>query len=140
VASRRAVLAEVCTFALGARSARGGRFLVPPRRRTRFRILLRAAAMCAMLGASACEQRRDNREVPPVNRPAIEKVLEQHSQALMQRAGVVGVYQSAREDGTPAITVMVLDSTVAATIPRQLQGYPVEIEISGPIRPLEGGR
>ena len=140
MASRRAVLAEVCTFALGARSARGGRFFVAPRRRTPFRILLRAAAMCAMLGGNACEQRRDNREVPPVNRPAIEKVLEQHSQALMQRAGVVGVYQSAREDGTPAITVMVLDSTVAATIPRQLQGYPVEIEISGPIRPLEGGR
>lgn len=73
-------------------------------------------------------------------RAAIEKVLEQHTAELMQRAGVVGVYQSARDDGTPSITVMVLDSTVVSSIPRELEGYPVEVEVSGPIRPLDGGR
>lgn len=75
-----------------------------------------------------------------MNRPAIEKVLEQHSGALMQRAGVVGVYQSAREDGTPTITVMVLDSTVVGSIPREVEGYPVEVEVSGPVRPFDAGR
>jgi hypothetical protein len=73
-------------------------------------------------------------------RPAIDKVLEQHAPELMRLAGVVGVYQSARDDGSPAITVMVLDSTVVSSIPRELDGYPVEVEVSGPIRPLEGGR
>ena len=73
-------------------------------------------------------------------RPDIDKVLEQRSPELMRQAGVVGVYQSAREDGSPAITVMVLDSTVVHTIPHELDGYPVEVEVSGPIRPLDGGR
>lgn len=73
-------------------------------------------------------------------RPAIEKVLEQHAPGLMQRAGVVGVYQSAHDDGSPSITVMVLDSTVVNSIPRELEGYPVEVEVSGPVRPLDGGR
>lgn len=94
--------------------------------------------MCALLGAGGCESGHETHEVQPVNRPAIEKVLEQHSPVLMQRPGVVGVYQSAREDGTPTITVMVLDSTVTASIPRELDGYPVDVEVSGPLRPFDG--
>lgn len=73
-----------------------------------------------------------------MDRPALESVLEQHGPELMRLPGVVGVYQSARDDGTAAITVMVRDSTAVAAIPALVDGYPVDVEISGPIRPLRG--
>ena len=93
-----------------------------------------------MLALGSCSKRQETREVQPVNRRAIESVLEQHSPELMRQPGVVGVYQSAREDGAPVITVMVLDSTSVASIPHELDGYPVDVEVSGPIRPFDGAR
>jgi hypothetical protein len=94
-----------------------------------------------LLGSfAACDRHRPAPEVQPMSRPALSAVLERHRGELMQRPGVVGVYESAHEDGAPAITVMLADSAAAAGLPRELEGYPVDIEVSGPIRPLDGKR
>lgn len=71
----------------------------------------------------------------------IEDVQRDHTAELMQIPGVVGVYQGALDDGTPFIGVMVAKKTpeLARRIPKELEGYRVKIEVTGEIRPLEGG-
>lgn len=73
-----------------------------------------------------------------MERRSIEDVLRDHTAELMAVPGVVGVYQGARDDGTPCLRVMVIRRTpeIDAAIPEQIEGYPVEIEAGGEIRPL----
>jgi hypothetical protein len=75
-----------------------------------------------------------------MNVPPIDKVLESHTAELMAIPGVVGVCQGALEDGTPCITVMIVEATpeLEARIPKKLEGHPVVIEAGGEIRPLGG--
>jgi len=64
-------------------------------------------------------------------------VIERHSDSLMAIPGVVGVYEG-QTRGRTVIRVMLLakvDSTLRR-IPRQLEGYPVEVEVGGPIEPM----
>ena len=73
---------------------------------------------------------------------SIETVLQRHTETLMALPGVVGVYQGLTKDDRPCIRVMVVQLTpeLERSIPKTLEGYPVEIEAGGPIRPLgEGG-
>ena len=67
----------------------------------------------------------------------IEAVLADHTAELLSLPGVVGLYEGARADGAPCIRVMVVARTpeLAKRIPRELEGYPVEIEVTGEIRP-----
>lgn len=72
-------------------------------------------------------------------RPARE-VIEAHAPELMKIPGVVGVYEGETKRGAPCIRVMVEKRTrdLEARLPDRLEGYPVEIEESGPIRPMGG--
>jgi len=90
------------------------------------------AAMAALLLA-ACRMGEGS---PAPAMPAA-RVIERHSESLIAIPGVVGVCEG-RTRGRTVIRVMVLakaDSTLHR-IPRQLDGYPVEVEAGGPIEPM----
>lgn len=64
-------------------------------------------------------------------------VIARNAESLMSIPGVVGVYEGASH-GRAVLRVMVrssADSTLRR-IPRRLEGYRVEIEVSGPITPM----
>jgi len=68
----------------------------------------------------------------------IDDVLNDHAPGLMKIPGVVGVYQGALGNGDPCLVVMLRDDGPERRneIPRDLEGYPVRLEIGGEIRPL----
>ena len=69
---------------------------------------------------------------------AIAVVLDSHTEALMSLPGVVGVGVGERT-GEPCVTVFVRAKTrrLLARIPATIEGYPVEVEETGEIRPRE---
>ena len=68
----------------------------------------------------------------------IETVLQAHTPELMAVPGVVGVYQGETDAHAPCIRVMVIQKTpeIERRIPKRLEGYRVEIEVTGEIRPM----
>jgi hypothetical protein len=68
----------------------------------------------------------------------IEAVQEAHTPALMAMPGVTGTFIGATSDGRPCIKIMVIERTpeLDRRLPHELDGYPVEIIVSGRIRPL----
>jgi hypothetical protein len=75
-----------------------------------------------------------------VSSRTIEQTLAAHVDSLMAIPGVVGT-AIGRCDGVPCIRVFLADSAAAARakIPSQLDGHPVRAEVTGPIRPRDGG-
>ncbi len=70
----------------------------------------------------------------------INDVLRAHDKELLAIPGVVGVYVGVLENGrTPCLKVMLAQKTpeTERAIPKTLEGYPVVIEVTGEIRPLE---
>jgi len=70
----------------------------------------------------------------------INEVLRAHDQELLAIPGVVGVYVGALDDGkTPCLKVMLAQKSpeTERAIPKMLEGYPVVIEVTGKIRPLD---
>jgi hypothetical protein len=66
---------------------------------------------------------------------AIEEVLAAHAASLMAVPGVIGT-AIGRSGGAPCIRVLVVDANAAARrIPDHLEGYPVQVEKTGVIRP-----
>ena len=95
------------------------------------------------LVASACGMNQGSKtegKAQMSTRP-IEDVLADHTESLMARAGVVGTYQGLTDDGRSCIKVMVTELTreLEESIPEQLEGYPVVIEVTGEIRGLPDG-
>lgn len=74
---------------------------------------------------------------PPPMRPVAE-VIAAHAPELMKIPGVAGVYEGETRDHTPCVRVMVVKRTkeLDSRLPRKLDGYPVEVEETGVIRPL----
>jgi len=73
--------------------------------------------------------------------PDINAVLRAHERELLAIPSVVGVFVGLLPDGkTPCIKVMAARKTaeLERKIPRSLEGYPVVVEETGPIRPLQG--
>lgn len=70
----------------------------------------------------------------------INIVLDSHSKEIMSIEGVAGVYVGALDDGTSCICIMVVKLTLELQkkLPKELEGYPVRIEETGEIKPLEG--
>jgi hypothetical protein len=69
----------------------------------------------------------------------INAVLAAHDKELLAIPNVVGVYVGVLEDGrTPCLKVMLSRKTPEAVrvIPRNLEGYPVVLEVTGEIRAL----
>ena len=71
---------------------------------------------------------------------SIEDVLLAYTPRLLTLRGVVGTAQG-EEAGRPLILVFVVEDTEAlrASIPGQIEGYPVRIQETGEIRPLQRG-
>jgi hypothetical protein len=104
-----------------------------------------AAAVFALL-AAGCQPR--SQESAPASAPATEQapaapeqslslVIARNAEKLMGIPGVVGVYEG-ETAGKPVLRVMVVsraDSTLER-IPKTLDGYDVEIEVGGPVRPM----
>jgi hypothetical protein len=70
----------------------------------------------------------------------INLVLRDHDRELMAVPGVAGVYVGVLDDGkTPCLKVMAVRKTpeLEHAIPKSLEGYPVVIEETGVIRPME---
>jgi len=71
----------------------------------------------------------------------INAVLRDHDKDLMAIPGVVGVYVGVLKDGkTPCLKVMAARKTpgLVRQVPKSLEGYPVVVEETGIIRPLQG--
>lgn len=68
----------------------------------------------------------------------VRAIQERHQDALMAMKGVVGVCIGALADGAPCITVLVRKRTpeLKREIPSELEGCPVVLEVTGPIRPM----
>jgi len=68
----------------------------------------------------------------------IEEVFKRNSERLMAVPGVVGTAIS-QCGGKPCIRVFVVKKSAELTheIPSVLEGYPVVVEETGPIRPLD---
>ncbi len=93
----------------------------------------------AFLGACASDRNPSPDESrSSVGRPTITEVLERHAAELMNHPGVQMVYEGRTAEGDPCIKVGVseIDPAVRAAIPPVLEGWPVEIEQTGEIRPL----
>jgi hypothetical protein len=75
----------------------------------------------------------------PAPKRDINAVLAAHDRELLAIPGVAGVYVGVLEDKkTPCLKVMLARRTPQADreIPKQLEGYPVIVEVTGEIRPL----
>jgi hypothetical protein len=73
----------------------------------------------------------------PMAAETIKEVLKKHTRDLMSMPGVVGTGQGLCE-GKPCIKVLVIEKTpdLDQKIPKTLDGYPVVIEETGPIKAL----
>jgi hypothetical protein len=66
----------------------------------------------------------------------VERVQERHEAELMATPGVVGVGVGERH-GRPVLLVMVKERTPEVDrLPQQIEGVPVEIEVTGEIEAL----
>ena len=102
---------------------------------------LASLAVCAIgLGTLGCPVRSSEQDEPRVTSPSrpIETVLAEQSPRLMALPGVVAVGQGALPDGTPCIRVYLkaADPATERQIPKQIEGHPVVVEVSGEIRAL----
>ncbi len=73
-----------------------------------------------------------------MNKPSIKEVIEKHSRDIMSVPGVAGIYQGETKDGKPCIKIMVVKKTeeINKRIPKTLEGYPVIIDVTGVIKPM----
>jgi hypothetical protein len=106
----------------------------------RFTRFVLAAALMLLAASPGCRVKSKSEGSPGATpRRPIEDVQRDHTTALMAIPGVVGVYLGALDDGTPFIGVMVIERTAEITrrVPKDLEGYRVKIDVTGPIKPLE---
>lgn len=97
-----------------------------------------ALALAVGLAAGACRQESPQQEGASMPLRDIQAVQEENIPALMARPGVVGVAIGALDDGTPCIAVYVAAAADSArlALPREIEGHPVRVEVTGEIRPL----
>jgi len=71
---------------------------------------------------------------------SVAQVLARHTERLMALPGVIGTAES-KCSGRPCILVLVARRTpeLERLIPAELEGIPVEIRETGPIRALDSG-
>ena len=105
-----------------------------------------APAALGLLGALAllcgCYPRARQVHAQSPNMPLrdIDAVLRAHDKELLAIPGVVGVYVGLLPDQTtPCLKVMVVKKTkdLEQAIPKSLEGYPVELDETGVIRPMQ---
>lgn len=70
----------------------------------------------------------------------INEVLRAHDKELLAIHGVVGLYVGVLDDGkTSCLKVMLAEKSAEAerAIPKSIEGFPVVIEVTGEVRPLD---
>ena len=104
--------------------------------------IFRTSLVALLASCAACHW--SSQIQPPLeknmSRPDINRVLNDHDDGLMAIPGVVGVYVGLKDDDkTPCLKVMVVRKTreLANKLPKNLEGYPVVVEETGVIRPLQ---
>lgn len=96
--------------------------------------LLAAALACGQEGA---EDIPGEKSMPE---RTIQEVLKEHTDSLMSLPGVVGTAQG-ECSGQPCIKVFVVNETpdLLKQIPPDIDGYTVEVQVTGEIRPRDPG-
>ena len=86
--------------------------------------------------AMACGQQSTDEQAMPAR--TVQDVLRQHTDSLMALTGVVGTAQG-ECDGKPCIKVYLVESSpdLVKQIPSVIEGYKVEIQVTGEIRALK---
>ena len=96
--------------------------------RTQDRAALVTLYLAALLGCRTA--------APPPSQPAAE-VIAASADSLMAIPGVVGLYEGASGRETVIrILVAAKHDSLTRRLPKQLGGYRVELEVSGPIVPM----
>lgn len=87
---------------------------------------------------AGCGTQKQEDAVP---REDIMAVVDEHAPQLIAIEGVAGVAVGALDTGEPCVRIYVVKLTdeLRARLPATLGGWPVDIEESGEIRPLQGG-
>jgi len=102
-------------------------------RLTRFALLSALLTLFVSWGTSCFQEKGES-----VDKEDINTVLEANTPRLMVIAGVTIVAAGELEDGSPCIVVFVekLDDEITEKIPTTIAGYPVDVRVSGEVRPL----
>lgn len=68
-----------------------------------------------------------------MNERPIREVLAEHGTRLLAMPGVVGVAEGERPDGAPCLVLLVetRSTVLAETVPSELEGWPVEVRVTG---------
>jgi hypothetical protein len=81
----------------------------------------------------------ENAEMPapgqeqPAPASHVEELLRRHGPSLLAIDGVEGIATGRTEAGVDAVIVFLRDESVAALLPRDLEGVPVQPVVTGPI-------
>jgi len=72
-----------------------------------------------------------------MTRSTIAEALAAHQEALMALPGVVGISEGQTAEGAPCLKLAVSGMTdeLRARAPRTLEGYPVEVVVTGELGP-----
>ena len=98
-------------------------------------------ASATLLLASACAGCRapaPHSQVNPTPLRPLTQVLAAHTPELMKLPGVVGTAEARMGDGRPCVLVLVERMTLELKrdLPKSLEGWPVRVEASGPLRAM----
>jgi hypothetical protein len=98
-------------------------------------------ALAALIVCGSCSKPPSSERSAPIVPPReITQVMDAHVKELMAIPGVIGVAVGALDDGTPCILVLVskIDAGIHKSVPQEIEGHPVKIEVTGEIRPMSG--
>jgi hypothetical protein len=100
--------------------------------------LLFAVAWCGGCGSKQESGKTEGKA--QVAQREISQVMTEHSVELTTIAGVTGIAIGQLDNGTPCILVLVeKDSAeVSQRIPKEIEGHPTKIMVTGKIVPLQG--
>ncbi len=101
-------------------------------------IVLASAGNAALAGACSQNDTAEYEELGEMPAKSIEQVLQEHTEEWLSIPGVVGTAIGAC-DGEPCIRILAAERTteLLERIPPAIDGYPVDVQVSGPIRALE---
>ena len=92
-----------------------------------------------LIGTGGCRTQSESGDALPHS--DINTVMEAHVGDLMAIPGVTGVAVGELEDGTPCILILILEQTeeLEEKLPKQLDGRPVRVMVTGEIKPMDSG-
>jgi len=93
---------------------------------------------CSLIYAG-CHQSRRGEESDRMSKRGINVVKEAHEAEFLALRGVVGVYIGQTDTGDSCIYVMIAKKNpdLERRIPASLEGYPVRVQETGEIRPMQ---